>query len=73
MILARIVGASSALAVILKSAGYVLAQSATDAAKGGTDSSLPDAGTTEITYFIFLGGALLFAFGTLKLVLSFRD
>lgn len=54
-------------------AANTLAQTATDeAGKGGTNGALPDAGSTELTYLLFLGGALLFVVGTLKLILSFR-
>lgn len=51
----------------------VFAQTTTDAeTKGGTSSSLPDAGSTELTYAIFLFGVLLFVFGMLRLVKSYR-
>lgn len=51
----------------------VLAQSATDSAgKGGTNGALPGAGSTELTYILFLGGVTLFVVGTLKFILSFR-
>lgn len=39
----------------------------------GTSSSLPNAGSSEITYVIFFIGAMLFVFGMLKLVSSYRD
>lgn len=46
---------------------------ATESAKGGTSGALPDAGTTELTYLLFIGGVLLFVIGTLKLALSLRS
>lgn len=70
--LARIVGFSSPLALFLIKAGGVFAQSATSGA-GATSGALPSAGSTEITYFVFLGGVALFVFGTLKLILSYRE
>lgn len=39
----------------------------------GTASSLPNAGSTDLTYAIFLGGAVLFVFGMIKLVSSYKD
>ncbi len=58
-------------------AGNVLAQTTntvTDTtSKGGTSSSLPNAGSTQITYVIFVFGVLLFVFGTLRLIQSFRE
>ena len=72
MRLARVIGSLTPLALLLARAGNVFAQSATGGA-GATSGALPGAGTTEITYVIFLGGVVLFVFGTLKLLLSFRD
>ena len=43
-----------------------------ETSKGGTSSSLPDAGSTQITYLIFLFGVMLFVFGTLRLIQSYR-
>ncbi|MBI2012348.1 hypothetical protein HYW39_01150 [Candidatus Curtissbacteria bacterium] len=70
---ARLVGITSSASLWLVAAGTVLAQTATDSAsKGGTSGALPNAGSTELTYLLFIGGALLFVVGTLKLILSFR-
>lgn len=72
--LPKIVGAVSSAITYLAIATNTFAQSSTSSAsKGGTSSSLPGAGTTEITYLIFVVGMVLFVFGTLKLVASFRD
>ena len=74
MKLARIIGFSSSALAWLALAQTALAQSATDSAsKGGTSEALPNAGSTELTYLIFFVGVILFVFGTMKLVLSFRD
>ena len=71
--LPKIAGISTSAITFLTLASNVLAQSSTaSATKGGTSSSLPDAGTTEITYFIFVAGVVLFVFGTLKFVASYR-
>lgn len=72
----RIIGFSTALGLVLAKVGGALAQSPTVApvtGGGATAGALPGAGTTDLTYLLFLGGVLLFVFGTLKLVLSFRD
>lgn len=78
----KAVGFSSALATSLYFAQSVLAQTSTGTTgttttttttKGGTASSLPAAGTTELTYLLFIGGAVLFVIGALKLVKSFRE
>lgn len=73
----RAIGFSSALATSLMLAGNVLAQTSTTGTstttKGGTSSSLPAAGTTELTYIIFGVGLILFVVGTIKLALSFRE
>lgn len=72
--LPKVVGLSSSVATFLNLASNAFAQSATaGAAKGGTSGALPGAGTTEITYAIFVLGVVLFVFGMLRLVLSFRD
>ena len=70
--LARIISFSSSIAILLSRAGSVFAQSATSGA-GATSGALPGAGTTELTYAIFLGGVVIFVFGTMKLLLSFRE
>ena len=75
----KAVGVSSAIATSLLFAQYVLAQTpagttgTTTTTKGGTASSLPAAGTTEITYLLFIGGVVLFVIGTIKVVQSFRE
>ena len=72
--LPKIVGVSSAAVAFLAIASTAFAQSATSgAAKGGTSGALPGAGTTEITYAIFIVGVVLFVFGMLRLVTSYRD
>ena len=74
MKLARVIGFSTPLLIMLTRVGTVFAQAATSGAgKGGTGGALPGAGTTEITYLLFLAGVVLFVFGTLKLILSFRE
>lgn len=62
-------------ALWLASATSAFAQSTatSSATKGGTSSSLPAAGTTELTYFLLIGGAILFTIGSLKLILSIRE
>jgi len=73
MKLARYVGFSSSIAFWLTFAQNAFAQTATaGASKGGTSGALPGAGSTELTYLLFLGGVLLFIIGTLKLILSYR-
>ena len=72
--ISRIVGFSSgALWFVL--ASNVLAQTATGEVGlgGGTSGALPSAGSTGLTYLIFTAGVLLFVFGTLKLILSYRE
>lgn len=73
--ISRIIGFFSSLGLMLALAQGALAQtsSTASASKGGTASSLPAAGSTEMTYIIFIGGALLFVVGAVKLVLSYRD
>lgn len=74
MKLARLIGFSSSLAPFVTLAKNVFAQTATNgAAKGGTSGALPSAGSTELTYILFIGGVILFVFGTLKLILSYRE
>ncbi|OGD83719.1 hypothetical protein A3A54_01825 [Candidatus Curtissbacteria bacterium RIFCSPLOWO2_01_FULL_39_62] len=75
----KAVGFSSALATSLYLATSALAQTSTGTTgtttttKGGTTSSLPEAGTTELTYLLFIGGIVLFVIGTIKVVQSFRE
>lgn len=70
----RLIGFFTSLLLWLSLSENVFAQSATGSAgKGGTSGALPNAGSTEITYFLFIGGLILFVVGTLKLALSFRD
>lgn len=79
--LARIISFNiSIIGLLLATVRNVHAQFATSSAvstgKGGgesTASSLPNAGSTELTYIIFVAGAVLFVFGMLKLVLSYRE
>ena len=72
MKLARLIGFSTPQLLLLAKASEVFAQSATSGASG-TSGALPGAGSTELTYLLFLGGAVLFVFGTLKLISSFRE
>lgn len=70
----RLIGYTSSGALWLAGATNAFAQTATDSAgKGGTTGALPAAGTTELTYVLFIGGLILFVFGTLKLVLSYKE
>ena len=71
--LPKVAAVTSATITFLSYASGVFAQSATSSGKGGTGSALPDAGTTELTYFIFVFGVVLFVVGMLKLVLSYRE
>ena len=74
--LPKVVGLASATLSYLAIASNAFAQSASSSAsKGGvgTSSSLPSAGTTELTYLLFIGGVVLFVMGTLKLVASYRE
>lgn len=67
--------ASSTISFLLLSAN-VFAQEATLSGKGGevgTSEALPNSGSTQLTYIIFLGGLVLFIVGTMKLILAFRD
>ncbi len=74
-VVARIVGAGTSLTLLSQFVSNVLAQtsSTSSASKGGTSSSLPSAGSTEITYLVFGFGVVLFVFGMMKLVKSFKD
>lgn len=76
----RIVSYISPFTIALTFAGNVFAQSKNDFLLGAstasavaTTSSLPNAGSTEVTYFIFAAGLTLFVAGTIKLVLSFKN
>ncbi|HSX18555.1 MAG TPA: hypothetical protein VLE91_00310 [Candidatus Saccharimonadales bacterium] len=72
--LPKIASVVSSTLAYLALATNAFAQSATSSApKGGTSGSLPSAGSTEITYLLFVGGIVLFVFGTLKLVTSFKE
>lgn len=72
--LPKVIGLSTTVATFLTLASNVFAQAATSgAAKGGTSGALPSAGTTEITYAIFVVGVVLFVFGMLKLAASYRE
>lgn len=76
--LARIVGLSSSAIAWLQFTGNAFAQFASESAepiigKGGTEGSLPDAGSTDLTYFLFIGGTMLLVFGILKVILAYRD
>lgn len=73
-----VVGFASALFLYLLLAGNILAQTTgttttTTTTKGGTAAALPNAGTTEITYLIFIGGVVLFVIGAIKLTKSFQE
>ncbi|MDP2632468.1 MAG: hypothetical protein Q8P25_01965 [Candidatus Curtissbacteria bacterium] len=71
--LPRVIGIASAALTYLSIATNTFAQATGSASKGGTSSSLPSAGSTELTYLLFIGGVVLFVFGTMKLVLSYRE
>lgn len=72
MRLARFIGFSSSAFAWLTLVGNAFAQTATESAgKGGTSGALPNAGTTGLTYLIFVAGVVLFVFGTIKLILSY--
>ncbi len=73
-------GVLSALGVSLTLASNAFAQTSatsspvlTKGGLGGSSSSLPSAGSTDITFLIFGFGILLFVVGMMKLVSSFRD
>lgn len=73
-------GALGALGFSLTLASTAFAQTSATASSGltkggigGSSSSLPTAGNTEITYLIFGFGIILFVAGMMKLVASFRD
>ena len=71
--LPKVIGIASGAFTYLALATSTFAQATSSAGKGGTSSSLPSAGSTELTYLIFIGGVMLFVFGTMKLVLSYRE
>ncbi|OGD98909.1 hypothetical protein A3A49_01765 [Candidatus Curtissbacteria bacterium RIFCSPLOWO2_01_FULL_38_11b] len=73
--IAKITGISTSAILWLTFASSALAQtsSTSSASKGGTSSSLPAAGSTELTYLLLIGGVVLFVIGAVKLVLSFRE
>ena len=75
MKIARLIGYSSLLPLWYMTIQNAFAQTATESApKGGTEGALLDAGSTHLTYLIFIGGVILFVFGTIKLILSYsRD
>lgn len=74
MKLTRLIGFGSSFLLSLQFVANALAQEATSSgSKGGTEGALPDAGTTELTYLIFVAGVLFFVFGTLKLIASYRE
>ena len=74
--LKKVAGAIGGAGISLTLATSAFAQTAStessSLSKGGTSSSLLDAGTTEITYAIFAIGVALFVLGAMKLVKSFR-
>ena len=76
--ISKSIGVVSSVAVWLTLAQVAFAQtsSTASASKGGltsSGSSLPAAGSTELTYLIFIGGAILFIVGAVKLVASYRE
>lgn len=74
--LARVSVFSISLTAVLSSATNAFADASVSAGVGGgegTGSSLPNAGTSGLTYFIFAAGALLFIWGMTKLALSYKD
>lgn len=73
--LARLSGFSISLTITLTSITSALADVATPSGGvgGGTGSALPNAGNSGLTYLIFAAGALLFIYGMLRLVSSYRE
>ncbi|MBI2599134.1 hypothetical protein HYW40_02870 [Candidatus Curtissbacteria bacterium] len=77
----RFIGFAAPFSAALTFAGNVFAQSKSDfllgastaSAVGGTGSGLPAAGSTSLTYIIFVAGLILFVVGMLKLILSYRS
>ena len=74
-IAARVIGYSSATIWLALAQGAAFAQTSTSSPsaepKGGTEGALPDAGSTELTFLLFLGGAALIIFGLTKLIASY--
>jgi len=74
-IAARVIGYSSATIWLALAQGVAFAQTSTSSPsavpKGGTESGLPDAGSTELTYLLFLGGMALLIFGAVRLIASY--
>ncbi len=75
--LARVVSVIGSSAAFLGVATNAFAQTVTELPSTGggegTASSLPNAGTEGYTYIIFGVGVLLFIYGMLRLVLSYRE
>ena len=73
-IAARVLGYSSS-AIWLALAQSALAQTSTSSPsaepKGGTEGALPNAGSAELTYLLFLGGMALLIFGAVRLIASY--
>ncbi len=74
-VVARFVGAGMSLTLLSQFVHSAIAQTSatSSASKGGTSSSLPTAGNTEVTYLIFGLGVALFVVGMMKLVRNLRD
>lgn len=66
-------GIGTALLSFASNALAQLSSTSSATSKGGTTSSLPNAGTGEITYVIFVFGVMLFVLGTIKFVKSYRS
>lgn len=77
MLLARFITLISSILSFLFFTFNAYAQEATlSGSKGGIESSsgaLPNAGSSFITYAIFVAGLSLFLIGSIKLVFSLRD
>ncbi|MDO8487225.1 MAG: hypothetical protein Q7S45_02955 [Candidatus Curtissbacteria bacterium] len=78
----RVASFVTPFSIAMTFAGNVMAQSKSDfllgastssAVGGGTTSSLPNAGSTGLTYIIFVVGLTLFVVGTLKFISSYRS
>ncbi len=65
--------AQSAFAQLTQSTGSSVTKGGLGGVTGSTLSSLPNAGSTEVTYLIFGLGIIFFVFGMMKLVSGFRD
>jgi hypothetical protein len=79
-VLKKTAGALGALGVSLTLTSSAFAQTSATASSsltkgglGGSSSSLPSAGNTDVTYLIFGFGILFFVVGMMKLVASFRN